>query len=67
MARKRDCIMLFRDRVLSDGILKVSDFEAIDVENQRLIQDAVSFAESSPLPELTELYSDVYTQDLSLA
>jgi len=64
-ARLRDCIVSFRARVLTEGLLNISDLETIDAENQRLVQEAVEFAKSSPLPEPTELYSDVYGPDFS--
>jgi len=64
-ARRRDCIDHFRGRVLTEGLLKVSDLETIDAENQRLVLEAVEFAESSPLPEQAELHSDVYSPDFS--
>ena len=65
-ARQRDCIQRFRTRVLTEGLLNESDLQNIDVENQRLVQEAVEFAQSSPLPELAELQSDVYAPDISL-
>jgi pyruvate dehydrogenase E1 component alpha subunit len=64
-AHRRDCIKRFRDRVLSENLLGVSDLERIDAENQSLIQDAVAFAESSPLPQAAELYTNVFAPELS--
>ena len=64
-ARARDCIKHFRDQVLREGRLVTADLDAIDVSNRALIDDAVAFAESSPLPDPGELYTDVYVTEPS--
>lgn len=63
-ARSRDCIKLFRTKVLKEGLLNASDLDDIDAQNRTLIEEAVEFAKSSPLPEPEELYSNVYTPNL---
>jgi TPP-dependent pyruvate/acetoin dehydrogenase alpha subunit len=59
-ARERDCIQQFRARMAAGGPLALSELEAIDSRNERLIDEAVEFARSSPLPGPEELYTDVY-------
>jgi pyruvate dehydrogenase E1 component alpha subunit len=62
-ARSRDCIKRFREQVLQKGLLKSDDLEAVEAENRRLIDEAVAFAESSPVPVAAELYTDVYVTE----
>ena len=38
------------------------EIEAIDAKNKAIVEDAVQFAEDSPIPTLDELYKDVYHQ-----
>jgi acetoin:2,6-dichlorophenolindophenol oxidoreductase subunit alpha len=59
-ARDRDCLKLFRTKMEKDGPLKIADLDAIDAQNAKLLDEAVEFAKSSPLPEAHELYTDVY-------
>lgn len=64
-ARQRDCIQRFRTKVLKEGLLNTSDLEKIDADSQHLIKEAVKFAESSPLPELAELHTNVFAPGVS--
>jgi pyruvate dehydrogenase E1 component alpha subunit len=60
VARSRDCIKRFRERVLDERLVSISDLEEIDVRNRMLVNESVEFAKSSLLPEPEELYTDVY-------
>jgi len=62
-ARERDCIKRFREQVLHDGSLEPEDLNAIDKKNKEKIDLAVIFAEQSPLPDPSELYTDVYVTE----
>ena len=62
-ARARDCIKRFRAQVLCEKLLGESELEAIDDMNRALLQEAVKFAESSPLPAPEELYTNVYVSE----
>ena len=44
----------------SGGPLTLTDLDAIDAQNQALLDDAVEFAKASPVPEPHELLTDVY-------
>ena len=55
-ARGRDPLVLFRKR----GLLTSSELDEIDARSRAMLDEAVSFAESSPLPELGDLYTHVY-------
>jgi acetoin:2,6-dichlorophenolindophenol oxidoreductase subunit alpha len=59
-ARARDCITRFRDVVLGGGLLTPEDLAAVDAKNRETIDQAVAFAEASPLPDVAELYTDVF-------
>jgi pyruvate dehydrogenase E1 component alpha subunit len=49
--KKRDPIVLFRDRLLSEGILLQDDAERIDREVAAEIEAAERFAMDSPVPD----------------
>ena len=58
--RGRDPLKLFRARVTEEGILNVEDLDEIDQRTEKLIRDAIKFADESPLPSPDEVYTDVY-------
>jgi pyruvate dehydrogenase E1 component alpha subunit len=65
-ARERDCIACFRSRMREGGPLTIDELDAIDAKNRKLIDEAVEFARASPLPDLAELYTDVFVPDRSV-
>jgi pyruvate dehydrogenase E1 component alpha subunit len=58
--RKRDPIVLLRDRLAKDGVLDEDAFAALDKEVVAEVEAAVQFAEESPDPDPSELWTDVY-------
>lgn len=56
----RDCLKSFRKRVCDAGLATDRDFDQIDLEVARLIDDAVASAKAAPLPKPSELLTDVY-------
>ncbi|MBI4496508.1 MAG: thiamine pyrophosphate-dependent dehydrogenase E1 component subunit alpha [Chloroflexi bacterium] len=58
--RDRDCIRRFRERVLQEGTMTQQELDAIDAQAEASIEEAVQFAEETPLPDLSDLYTDVY-------
>ena len=58
--RSRDPLTLFRTRVLEEAALKKEELDQIDQKSEKLIRDAIVFAEESPLPSPEEVYADVY-------
>jgi pyruvate dehydrogenase E1 component alpha subunit len=60
VARDRDCIKRFRRDILSRALVTNEEVAQIEARVKASIDDAVRFAESSPLPELVELYRHVY-------
>jgi pyruvate dehydrogenase E1 component alpha subunit len=59
-ARDRDCIRRFRERMLDQHLLTAAEIDAIESANRKKIDEAVAFAESSPLPQPADLFTDVY-------
>jgi len=62
-ARGRDCIRRFREQLLRQRALGQEELDAIDAGNRKKMDDAVAFAEASPLPLPAELLTDVYVTD----
>jgi pyruvate dehydrogenase E1 component alpha subunit len=60
--RKRDPIVLVRDRLRTDGLLDDAGFETLDREVIADVDDAIRFAEESPDPAPEELYTDIYAE-----
>ena len=59
-ARERDCIRSFRERMLGQELLLPAELDTIEAANRKRIDEAVAFAESSPLPKPGDLLTDVY-------
>lgn len=58
-ARSRDPISLLRVHLLDNAIASEAELEEIDARCTVRIDEAVAFAEQSPVPEPGELYTDV--------
>jgi len=63
VARGRDCIRTFREHLLELGAAQQQELDAIDAVNRKKMDEAVAFAESSPLPKPADLFTDVYVAD----
>jgi pyruvate dehydrogenase E1 component alpha subunit len=62
-ARSRDCLERFRARTVEAGILTLAELDAADALNRARIDEAVAFAEASPLPDIAELTTEVYVTE----
>ena len=58
--RRQDPILLLKNRMLAEGLLMESDYEALQAEQRKVAEDAVVFAESSPEPALETLVEDIF-------
>ena len=58
--RARDPIKLFREAVIPQGEISEAELDQMDKDAEALMEEAVKFADESPLPDATELYEDVY-------
>ena len=59
---KRDPIPRFRHWLLEQDVLTAERLEALDEEAEEIVEEAISFAESSPPPEKSELYTHVFEE-----
>ncbi len=62
-ARQRDCIKRFREQVLQEGSLQPDELDSIDKKNKQKLDQAILFAEQSPLPAPFELYTDIFISE----
>ena len=58
----RDPLKLFREAVIPQGEITSEELDQIDMEAEALMEDAIQFADSSPMPQPFELYEDVYVE-----
>jgi pyruvate dehydrogenase E1 component subunit alpha len=58
--RKKDPIASFTERLTSENVLSEQDVEAINEEADRVVTEAVEFADASPEPPLESLYENLY-------
>lgn len=58
--QERDPIVLFKDSLKEAKVLGDKDFEKIEQEAVAAVERAVKFAEESPLPDASELFTDIY-------
>ncbi|MEP6849740.1 MAG: pyruvate dehydrogenase (acetyl-transferring) E1 component subunit alpha [Acidobacteriota bacterium] len=58
--QERDPIVLFKDSLKEARVFSEKEFEKIDQEAIAAVDRAVKFAEESPLPNESELFTDVY-------
>ena len=58
MRSERDCIEGARHKLEGLGIDEAA-FKAIDDEVKRIVQDSADFAQTSPEPDIRELWTDV--------
>jgi pyruvate dehydrogenase E1 component alpha subunit len=57
--QERDPIVLFKDTLKEAKVLTDKDFEGIEQEALAKVADAIKFAEESPVPPESELFTDV--------
>jgi TPP-dependent pyruvate/acetoin dehydrogenase alpha subunit len=62
-AHARDCILRLRQWLTAERKLPPRELDAIDERNRARLDEAVRFAEESPLPEPRELHTHVYVED----
>jgi pyruvate dehydrogenase E1 component alpha subunit len=60
--REDDAIGILERRLLSDEVATQDDLDAIDVSVEQEVEDAVKFAEESPLPAPEELFTDIFVE-----
>lgn len=59
--RRRDPVELFEKRLAEEGILSPEEARAVHDRVMAEIEEAIAFAEGSPLPDPSDVLTDVYT------
>lgn len=59
---KNDPIKILRDRLFEADVLSQEALEVMDQEVRALVSEAAEFADAAPLPDPSELYTNVYSQ-----
>ena len=60
--KAKDLIEVVKQAILKEGYADEKWIESIDTKVKGIVDEAVKFAEESPYPEASELYTDVYVQ-----
>jgi pyruvate dehydrogenase E1 component alpha subunit len=58
--RRRDPIETFRARLADEGVMSEEDYEKLDEQVTKVVEESVEFADQSPFPDLDTLYEDIY-------
>jgi len=62
--QERDPIKTFQKKLKDGGIITDDDIANIEAQVKEVVERAVRFADESPLPDPSELYTDVYANPL---
>lgn len=65
-ARLRDPIVLYQQRLIQHNLLSDEQIAAIEDECRQIVDEAVKFADTSPNPEPSAIYEDVYSEKYPL-
>jgi pyruvate dehydrogenase E1 component alpha subunit len=58
--KHHDPIMLWRKRLIEEGVIDEETADKIDAEAKKEAADAATFAQESPFPELQDIFDDIY-------
>ena len=61
--RTKDCLLILKQELEKQKLASESDFELWEADVETIVNDAVEFAEDSPDPELSEIFTDVLAQE----
>jgi pyruvate dehydrogenase E1 component alpha subunit len=61
--RKRDPIAVWSQRLIADGLMDEAAVRSMDKDVVEEVEDAYQYAEQSPDPDLSQLYTDVYAEE----
>lgn len=61
--KRRDPIETIKEKILANGIATEEDIAAIDAKVKQQVEESVKFAEESPWPDASEIYTDIYLQE----
>jgi pyruvate dehydrogenase E1 component alpha subunit len=63
--QERDPIKLFSASLLEENLVENKQLEEIDRKVREEVEDALRFADESPLPDPKELYTDIYANPIN--
>jgi pyruvate dehydrogenase E1 component subunit alpha len=63
--QERDPIKIFTKQLKDSGVIKDSDIAEIEAQVKEEVEHSVKFADESPLPDPSELYTDVYANPIN--
>ena len=58
--QKIDPIEVVKETILKNKYMTQKELDAMDEEIEKEVADSVEFADNSPFPDASELYTDVY-------
>lgn len=61
--KDQDPILKVKATILDNKYAKIEMLDEMDKEIKALVEECVTFAEESPYPEASEIFTDVYTQE----
>ena len=60
----RDPIVLFREKLIADGVAKADEMDAMEAEVLEEVEEAVRFTDASPFPDPSVAFKDLYTEPI---
>jgi len=60
--KKRDPVVLFRQRLLDDGVATSDELDAIDAEIAEEVAEASKWAQDSPLPDVEVAFANLFAE-----
>ncbi|MDB4105034.1 thiamine pyrophosphate-dependent enzyme, partial [Salibacteraceae bacterium] len=61
--KDKDPLSQVLNTILEQGWLKDADVQKIEADIKDMVEESVKFAEDSPMPDESELYTDIYSHD----
>lgn len=58
--KKKDCILNFKNYLIENKILDENEYNMIDEKAKKEIEEAIEFADKSPIPDISDIDTDVY-------
>ncbi len=63
MRQDHDPIITLKEKILDDGDIDEDGLKQIDAEIRKIVNDAAEFAQNSPEPDPSELYTDIHLEE----
>ncbi len=64
MREERDCIERVREMLLTGKHASEDELKAIDKDIKAIVNEAAEFSKESPEPDVSELYTDIYADEI---